>query len=362
MSAIKVRNPLDVAFGAYLKKERNALRTTSSEIAKGLHLGESLYRMIEAGSATLNINRLTYLIPLFENSKIIFERAAKFLTASQTMDFAPSVNRPWDEALQHLRDQDGDLEILLGRIRSLYSLEYTTIEYRKALDETVIPELELYLGNENYKGRNISELNKEAAKIFYGVPSLEIPNILSFLKSLNNRQPLHVGPIASEWEKENSKQFKSLRGIYKDHTIITSPENLAMFQYDYLLEGVFTSLRMIYIEDKLSSADIKDMFVEGLQKQREKLGKPLTKQHIKKIEIKVIKPNSQKTKIDIEQLLKSRDDVFPTLNAYWNFTHENGIEIGFVGGAKDANNYAINLSGQDALEKISLYEKVWNNI
>ncbi len=361
MSSQSNRNPFNVVFGAYLKRERNGLRVTSSDIATGLHLGDSLYRMIEAGSATLNINRLGYLIPLFPNSKIIFDRVAKFLAASHALDFTSSTKHTTKETLQLLSDQDGDLELLFEKINLLYSFEYGTTEYRRVLDEFVLPEFELYLGTENYKGKNISQLNKEAAEIFYGIPSLEIPNILSFLKSLNNRQPLHVGPIAAEWEKSNAKMFKSLRTLCKDYTILTRPENLSIFRYDYLFETGFSSLKMIFVEDKLSGADIKAKFIDGLKKQR-KNGKQFSEQHFNKIDIRVIKNSSQKIKHEIGVLLKSRDDVFSTLNAYWTFTHSNGIEIGFVGGADKATNYAINLSGQDSLDRALLFEKVWGGI
>lgn len=362
MSSKSTRNPFNVAFGAYLKKERNALRATSSEISTGLYLGDSLYRMIEAGSATLNINRLTYLITLFPNTKIIFERALKLLTASQTLDFVKSTTLSIKELLDQLSDQDGDLELLIKKLRNLYDYEYGSIEYRKVLDEIVLPELELYLGSENYRGKNTSQLKNEASEIFYGVPSVEIPNVLMFLESLNKRQPLHVGPIASEWESYNAKQFKSLIGLYKEHTIITNSDNLSLFQYDYLLEQGFGSFRIIFIEDKLSGEEIKSMFVEGLQAQRKKHGKQLAKSHIDKIDVKVIKSNSPLAKKDVPALLKSRNDVFKILSAYWNFTHENGIEIGFVGGADAATNYAINLTGQDSLDRVLLYEDLWKNI
>ena len=55
-------------------------------------------------------------------------------------------------------------------------------------------------------------------------------------------------------------------------------------------------------------------------------------------------------------------DIFNKLDAFWNFTEDKGVEIGFVGGADGAKNYAINLPYKESLTRTILFDLIWKNL
>ncbi|MFN8250261.1 MAG: hypothetical protein U0V75_00160 [Ferruginibacter sp.] len=360
MSANTTRNPLSVILGAYLKRERNNARRSSSEIAEQLFLGESIYRMIEAGSANLNINRISLLISVFEESSIQFERLAKYMAAIQIFEFETAKKTDLRYILSLIGD--ADLEYFFTKIIDLFKLSYGTDEYKNILDEIAVKELSSYLGASNYRTKEVSTFKNDAVNVLFDVPSIEVPNILSFLKSLSNRQPLHVGPVAKEWE-ENMNGLTLLRGFYTRAEIIISESNLDLFLYDYLFKDTFIGLKMIFVEDRYSAKTLEEKFIHKLNASRRNYEKKLlSKVQENKIQFKTIASKDKTYSEDITSLLKGREDIFQHLDAYWNFTHSSGIEIGFVGGAASEKNYAMNISSKDSFERTRVFDTIWNNI
>ncbi len=358
----KVRNPLNVILGSFLKRERISLSASSTVIAESLHMGDSIYRMVEAGSAALNINRLALVTATFYDSKIKFERLAKFVAGSQILDFLISENNTLQLALEVLAERDEDFEHFIERTSQLYQLEYGTDDFKVALIGAV-QEVELFLKSENYR-RNTYALDEKVFEVILGVPSIEIPNILTYLESLHNRQPIHVGRIAGDWEKSN-KDFKWLRGLYLKPDIIIRDSNLEVFTYEYLLNPAFEKIQMIFIDSNATSAVLRKSFISKIQTLRKKLGKtPLTETQLKKIDFKIIKKNNKGVITKVDELLEMGDDIFPVLNAYWNFSLRTGIEVGFVGGAeeKGIKNYAINLTGAQSLSRVKIFDTIWNDV
>ncbi len=353
------KNPLNVILGTYLKRERNDLGLSSASVAEELKLGDSIYRMIEAGSASLNINRLSLLVAIFKNSRIKLERLAKYLISVAVLDFELDQGKTLINALEILGERDEDIEYFINKTRPLYKHEYGSNEFKNVLDKVAVKELDAFLGNESYRGKGTRDFKGEAIDALLGVPSIEMPNILTFLRSLRDRQPLHVGPTAKEWEDINKEQFRFSYGLYRRADIIMDDENLEMFSYDYLLQVKFSGLQMIFVEDKISPESLRKSFISKLQKIRVKYRRPLLEEvHLTRIKFKTVKKLNEPMSL----LIDYRQDIFGKLSAYWNFTHDYGIETGFVGGAEKSRNFAINLTYKESLKRVTIFKDVWNSI
>ena len=68
----QLKHPLIQAFGLSLKALRRAEQKKAAQAAKDLGVGESLYRLLESGSATLQPSKAVDLIKAFPNSQIDF--------------------------------------------------------------------------------------------------------------------------------------------------------------------------------------------------------------------------------------------------------------------------------------------------
>ncbi|MGQ2985532.1 hypothetical protein, partial [Flavobacterium sp.] len=246
-----------------------------------------------------------------------------------------------------------DLEYFFEKISSVLLNNPESAKYKELLHGVAVPELKRYLCSKNYRIRTPEEFQQAVIQEYDMVPSLQMPAIVHFLKSQAGHIPLHIGPVAKEWEEREARTFRRLRGLYRDTDLILSDQNLKLFQYPYLFLNSFDRMEIIFV-DKKSPKSLKNTFIKKLSNAK---GSEISQSIADKIEIKTL-PDSLLNVAD--PLLKGRDDIFPKLKAYWSFTNNAGIEIGFVGGADGANNYAINLPRKESLERKDLFDIIWN--
>ncbi len=357
------RNPLNVIFGAYLKRERNNLGETSVRMAKKLNLGESIYRMIEAGAVNLNINRAMLVVRNFKNSYIKFEQLSKYLVAAQVLEYELEKEKAkLNVALMAVSELDEDLMYFINKTADLYKIDYGTDDYKKNLEEVAVKEMGAFLGNEIYVPKTTIQFKETLLQEFLDIPSLQMPPIYYYLKSMMAHPLLHIGPVAKEWE-EKTEGFTKLRGLYTDIELIISDVNLKLFRYPYLSEPKFTEFKLIFLTSE-NEIELKNRFIKKLNVVRDKVKLPrLSDIEIKKISFKTIPIHRTVFANEIEKLLMGRQDIFPKLKAYWSFSHDSGAEIGFVGGAEEpAQNYAINLTFGDSLERRQVFDIIWTAI
>lgn len=337
------RNPLSMALGFFLKKvrENQRGRITSAQVANAIGVGDSFYRMIEAGTANLHPSKALKLIKAFGdyNVSISWEAISRYLMAIQTLDSAISdeknVSKPqkglFRATIDELKNADANLEKLLHHFEAAFiHQEQGNLEDMKKMlsEDKCVNELYEYMCNVNYAKDIEIKMAENLHQLIYTVPSLHLDTISNLLKDFSQMPLGVVFSSLSNWEKKNAKVYKGLYGICKTHKYITSKENLSQYQYDYLWEDNFKECKFIFLDDNITSKFIHDEFATNL---RENI--ILNKEAKFGIAVQKWQPIVSNNP-ELMSLLKLEDEYF---DAMWIFILNNNHQVGFIARLSDSN-------------------------
>lgn len=156
-------NPLQRMFGSFLRLERKRTFLSVEEVANGLGLAATYYRLLESGSATFNQGSLLRLIKIFESgsasagiapSQIHFHRVAMYLVGAQCVNSEMSKMIEKGEtgkidllAVEILAEHDSDFNSFHKNTLGYYSCKED--EKRKFLEEVAVPILKKFFGTVN---------------------------------------------------------------------------------------------------------------------------------------------------------------------------------------------------------------------
>ncbi|MFN3299835.1 MAG: hypothetical protein ACK41Z_06545 [Sediminibacterium sp.] len=111
------KNLLSVALGSYLVRERAALiNSKSKDVSSAIGISDSLYRMIEAGSARIHPKYILDFIKVFNASSIQFNAFAEIIFLIQFLDSFTSDANKYNEALNNLLEKTTKYQKILETI------------------------------------------------------------------------------------------------------------------------------------------------------------------------------------------------------------------------------------------------------
>lgn len=353
------KNPMAHMLGAYLRRERNYLKESSSSIAQKVgNLTDSFYRLIESGHALPQTYRMFSLIKALKKSSIHYDRLSIYLTGAHYVDELMQEGKTPKAAMYELASLNDDFNKFYEQ----------TIDYFSSADDFVLKDLlssklanevANFLSNPAYLSPQDKFIQEGLATQFDEMATLTLQLFLDFMHTFKRHPPLHISDIAQQWEDENQGNFKNVIGFYKDVDLIISPENLSKFNFPYLFKNQFENYRMIFISSQSSKA-IKEKFIKGLNEVL--IGKKLptlTATEIDKIQIKTIS-SSKGYENEINGLVKEDSSIYKDLRAFWQFTMYEGNPIGFVGASRDHVSYVMNLKYRECMDRKKLFEFLWS--
>jgi len=363
-----LKNPLNVIFGSLIQNERKRMpnETIESLCEKG-HLGisPSLYKMIEAGHASFNINKIKEIIKTFYQSGFRFNRLIKYISAQNLVDsFMYNLNESQKTALSNLAEMDEEFKALYSRIEKYFDLEDGSKAQKEFMQDIAVMEVKNFLQNDIYPIDSEIKIELDLVNQVKKVPSLNIELLVGFLDSFAKINPQHFGHIAADWEEKNSPKFKSVVGIYSSPKFIVDENNLGTYTYNYLTGKGFNNIRYIFISDK-NPKILEQEFEEILNRCRRqnKLAEIPSNVLKKKVIFKTTKNHQQ----SFNDLLRDPNDSESILQAFWMFTTKKGYKVAFIGvSKKDKNvndvNIVYNLSYEESQKRGQLFDKIWNQL
>jgi hypothetical protein len=334
------KNLLSVALGNYLIKERAALiNSKSKDVAAAIGISDSLYRMIEAGSARIHPKYILDFIKVFNASSIQFNAFAEIIFLIQFLDsFTDNANK-YSGALNNLLTKTNKY------IKILEPLEQLSLELQKSkpknvevLQAVIVEELKSFLSLGDLHSKTQSEIQESYPDTFFkDIPTNQV-GIFEKIKEFVLTQPRTYSSATSwDWEKNNKTFFKNCFILDKQPEIITGLKNLSNYRYEYLWEANFEKTCILFISNETPEKH-KDVFKKNLKKSFDNRSKQndvegqrakerlITFDKIidEKIEMKCISAESDK--IEANKILKATESN--NYNAAWVFSLSNFLNVG----------------------------------
>lgn len=357
------KNPLVQALGIVLHKMRNSIGMTSDDVAAKIGLGGSSYRMIEAGSAILHPGRSLNIIKVFD--QIEFDPLCRLLVAIQVMETGTQTVDDFKNATILLGDTDPQLHQLFEALMPVWTLVQNKDSNTVAdfIENSEIPSiLTDFLTINRYFGlEKERRLDFQLNALIEGTPSIYLDFILDILSSLKKHR-LHYFPEESRtWESENKHNFMNLYAVIKDPKGILNKDNFSSFDYNYLWQPQFESLKYIILQEDFDPKTSKALFQKHLKE-------ALQEKHIKyQVELqqfdaameKVHFKNGSEKDEALLHIMKYSQDGDP-VDFLWIFTLKNGNKVGFISN-NDSNKvfYGTTLSYLETNERLEVFKEIW---
>lgn len=346
-----------------MRQERTRQNKSSKDIAGELGFSDSLYRLIEAGTASLNPARSLRLIAALPESRLELTKLSKYLVAASIVDH-DMLNSPPKRSAQEAVEElmvDSEFEILVDRLRPYFTLREGTQQQKTFLEEIAAPEVGDFLRSTTYGAVKRQAFLEMLEREFKDMPTLNVDLLLDMKRSMGYRPFLHTGAIACRWEKENSPKFLSVKGLFTTPEDIVSESNLEKFNYDYLSNDRFDSLRFIFVRAHGNhEIQLKDRFILFLNRYRRS---KLTAEEKNKITFLCLSPKEQESHEDtIARLRYGRDPFNQELEDFWSLKTDSHIDISFVGRKGRDHHDVVNLSFEDSLNRCSMFDILWDNV
>ena len=357
------KNPLVQTLGIVLHKMRNRMGIASDEVAAKIGLGGSSYRMIEAGSAILHPGRSLNVIKVFD--KIEFEPLCRLLVAIQVTETGTQTVEDFKNATILLGDTDAQLQKIFEAMMPIWKL--VDVEdanfIAQQIEASEIPTLLAdFLTSNQYFGLDKErKLDRQLNALIEETPSIYLDFILDTLRSLKKHR-LHYFPEESRvWEHENRQNFTNLYAVIKDGQGILNKDNFNSFDYNYLWQTQFESVKYIFLEDSFDPKTAKKLFSKHLKAS-------LQDKHIKyQVELQEFdgamdKVHFKNGKAQSERLLEIMQprEGEPAVEVLWIFTLKNGNKVGFISNAQsDTIFYGTTLNYLEANQKLEAFKDIW---
>lgn len=375
-------------FGTFLRVERNRLRLDSKDVAHDLHLTDTYYRLVESGRASLNQNLVFQLLALLAEKNMAagedvplftFERLALFLVGSQWISAEMKRIERFDAAnadrlaLEELARRSRDFEQFHRQVKNYFSHGEGTETQRNFLEREGAFRVREFLERSDYAipTRDASVERVMPAAALLELPTLNVEMVRRFLTDLSGRPFVHTPKLASAWEERTAPLIRAVDGVFRDPDLIVHSDNLADFQYSFLLTQEFTRLRFIFLPSS-RPRPTEHKFMRLLNKARKAAGlmqidRPLEK----KVAFRVLDKDEANANDSTIQKLFTRGPLEPgssKYDAYWSFSVAAEIRsgkhmpIGFVGRKGTNSDDIWNLSLEESERKCRQFDKWWDDL
>ena len=385
------KNPLAQALGMVLKRRREIMGLTSSDIAELIGLGASYYRLIESGNNNLHISNTFKLSEAFQG-KIDLNAISSFISLTYYAE-AVAKKRYQEAEKEKQNNKEKLVAFSEGFKEALIEIGQTRKEEKLDALCTVLLNSDIFslLGDPNSQEKD-SDVKKELGKSSF-VFELEdflfnyedfhkpkdqqqddylteflndIPSIyLEYLSESKDglmRLPVTIGWQGLwEWEEESKEKFKSLIAVLKESELLNNQDNLNRYKYTYLWEKDFQGINFIYLDDKKPKA-VKEKFKKFLKNSLKKSEN--TKRYLDDFEDKMdLVEFKYCPKEEFDSSIFRNDDE--EYNATWIFNLHNKSNIGFTAKINPVDakmTEGLSLPYRKTKTNLIYLEELWNSI
>lgn len=356
------RNPFALALGVLIQRRRKALGT-GSEFAKQLEIGDSTLRLFEVGKNAIPVEKAVNLCKVF--SDFNFSNVVKVLTVLHYLQESYTLAEV-KSSLKMLSKLDADLKPLLQEFLIITDkIETQSLTNLNSINElleelNVLNYLDTFLTSKSvvtitqnkYEEELINHLNNK-------ISSYDVDDVLSY-SNVRAHKPLQVAnETLMDWERENKEKIDEILGITLTYKSLTTPENMELFDYEYVNDGA--KMRVIYMDETdLTPHTIKEEFIFNL---KDALSRKLKWFDIeqKKENIQFASAGSSRQEIRDMMRLTKNESQFYNL---WIYRLTNGRVVGFLASEFGRSNNFLGVSPtqDDLRNKIDDFNNIWKLI
>lgn len=389
------KNPLTIAFGEVLKRQRDISGRTSDEIAEAIGIGSSYYRLMESGTNNLHISKAIKLVTAFEET-LTFDGVSKILMAISLMevsanklvqdaevrkaDIAAARSEGYIQAKNELSNFDHRLKLLFERFDEHNVFEKVATSQNDIIESLakntdIKLRLQDFLANYEDFGKPQETLDSEFANEFLDdVPTFYIDYLNSDKnKYLRMLVRIHFRDLW-QWENENQNNFTGMFCLFTNPDDVTSYQNLKRYKYKHLWGNQYNEALFICITDK-SSNEVKSEFKRNLKTSLSETNEydesnfdlKCDKLQFKTISKEVLLTNKEIAKFYIDILTgkdvnSEKKDATTIYEALWIHTLSFGYSVGFLANVKNENEIpveGISITVRESKIKIKKFNELW---
>lgn len=250
------KNLLVQVFGLTIQKARKDEKKSTAEIAKHLGISDSLYRLIEAGSAVLQPSKALDLISAFPSAKIELRPLCLLLTAIQiTENHMESPKEMWrlSTILGQTDPRFGMFTNFLDPIWQELTSGKVSDEIAKKIEETLLQDKLLDFlsySPESIADQPTSKAKDWAENIVLGTHPIYIDLLDITVAELKNFTPKVNVKSIDKWEQSHLGRFKTIYAVLKNTNVLS--ETVDDFGWNFTKnENENIPIQIISLADKL---------------------------------------------------------------------------------------------------------------
>ena len=252
-----LKNPLAQTFGLALRELRARQATASSEMARLLGLGESTYRMIEAGSVLM---QPTYALNLVRTmQQLQWTRVVLLLVAIQLLEQHKNSIEDMRRKAEEIQQLETELLVIMQKFDPVWEALERGAESSEISE--IIKEKHLYQFAIEYMSApllSIREYSTEApawaTSIFHRTPPLYLDLFVDVMQKLEGFLPSFDVPGFIKWEDDHADRFWRVFGIVKDPELLYKSIRDQQFTWRYVWAKQFDTINVLSLSEKPSEA------------------------------------------------------------------------------------------------------------
>ena len=393
ISAATFKNPLGIAFGMILKRERAASGKSSDELAKAIGIGESYYRLVESGTNNLHVSKIIRVVNAFDG-RLSFDGVSKVMLALSLMevtankfvqdaqDQKKSILDAYILGLKHgvveLSAYDDKLKFLFSKFTDTNLFVKMVGVNQEAIEDEInnsdiLRYLKEFLIRYEDFGKSVELIQSSYFDDFFD----DLPTFyIDFLN--NDKKRLLDLPIRIKfsdlwkWEDNCKDKFKSMICIFTDPNDVSSIDNLRRYKYRHLWGKEYNDARFVCTTQD-SELKVKDDFKKNLKQSLKEANEvemlKTFENKTNKLNFKTVNETSQLNTL-IKEILTDKDldsdmESSKIYDAFWVHTFYDGSCVGFVATINKDNAKlveGISLTFKNTMHKIQLFNQLWKEI
>lgn len=351
------RNPLSVAFGSFLRRERKNREFSAEKMAEKIGITKSFYTLVENGTNYFHVKNGPSIVIALDKAICLHRVTGLLMAISHMESFARDfrsgykigLKKRYIDGLKSSMDVLSSLDakgigVLVDQFRNDSLLE-SVVDANARQAAKIIAE---YGIEEDISEFLIVGNNAEVRKTTGSIVSEKMNQIPSmyfeFMSDLIDRLvslPMQIGFHEMwRWEDDQRRNFREWLCVHGDSSSVVSQVNLERYHYNYLWEPGFKRARIIFLDGQ-DAQRLKAEFVSIMRgRLHASVNGECAPEHVvenakeklanfewamEKIEFKSLKNIEQDA--DLSMLINR---VLPeNYSSVWIFTMKSGNEIGF---------------------------------
>lgn len=376
-----LKNPLNQAFGMVLRKERERRSWSYQDIEKKSSLKASYIQQVEKGQFNLHVSNCFVLYQTFKHDVpkggyFTLEGIMQLLCVisvleAQGMEASKIKDRTYLNAIKKAAKEISKSDAKLDRLFEKFFIykvfdAKTSDEAAKIISNTDIDKIvEDFLINNQSFGKSETEIQESYPLTFFKDIPTDKVEFLEKIKEVVKTLPYQYDYRMSwNWEETNKQKFRNAFILDKNPELLTGYQNLSSYQYDYLWEENFLTLKLILVSEKSPEywlSEFKKNLKKSLNDAKKQKHLSLYDTAIKKVAIKCV---SLQQDITIADSITNPDDKIK-YNATWAFSLSNNFQVGvraFINNSDARLSIGDYLNFEETIKMVKAFSTLWDSI